>query len=106
MSESDKLKRGPGNPAFTKGCKPGPGRPKGSKNVIKKIVRCALFMDKEGWKLLEEIARTKGSKLQLGALQTIAAYGYGKPAESVEFSGTVEQAKNIADFLSGDGGTQ
>lgn len=88
-----------GNPRFVKGNPGGPGRPKGSKNIIKKIAVCADFMEKEGWKLMIGIARDKTSKHQLGALQSLAAYGYGKPAESVEFSGAVE-AKSLADLLS------
>ncbi len=96
-----------GNPNFVKGHKHG-GRPVGVKNAIKKIQRCADFMDAEGWKLLEGLCRAP-SKLQLGALQTMAAYGYGQPAKSVEFSGTVGTAKSVAEFLSGvqeGGGTE
>ncbi len=79
----------PGNPSFIKGHKkPGPGRPKGAGNMIK-LARCAAFMEKKGWAELEWLARCRGSKLQLGALQPIAAYGFGRPTESM----VVEETK-------------
>lgn len=95
-SPAPKKKRG--NPNFVKGHKLG-GRPPGVKNAIKRIQRCADFMEKEGWDLLEELCRER-TKLQLGALQLMAAYGYGQPSKSVEFSGVLE-AKSLAEFLAG-----
>ena len=88
-----------GNPSFIKGHgKPGPGRPKGTGNMIR-LARCASFMEKKGWAELEWLARCRGSKLQLGALQTIAAYGFGRPTESV----MVEENKpQVVDMTSVD----
>lgn len=82
--EGSKRKRG--NPNFVKGHKlKSPGRPKGSVTLTN-IPRCKEFMEKEGWDILEGIARdeAEASKNRIGACSLLAAYGYGKPREQVD----------------------
>ncbi len=75
-----------GNPNFTPGHKAG-GRPKGCKNKVIKLERCATFMERFGWKELEFHAMNRNSsKVALGALNTIAAYAYGRPSEFVDLT--------------------
>ncbi len=75
-----------GNPMFIKGHTHG-GRPKGCKNKVVKLERCARFMEQFGWKELEYHALNRNSsKVALGALNTIAAYAYGRPSEFVDLT--------------------
>lgn len=82
---------------FKKGKPGGPGRPKGSVNLVVRIKRCADFMESEGWKLLQEIAREKG-KNSVRALDTLAAYGYGKPSESLDITTAGKALPVAVDF--------
>lgn len=75
-----------GNPAFVKGHKLG-GRPVGSVNKVTKLIRCVEFMEKKGWKELEYHAMNRNSsKVAVSALNTIAAYGYGRPSEYIDLT--------------------
>lgn len=81
----------------------GKGRPKGSGLVQ----QCTDWIEKKGWTKLIEIAEGKGhsfkihggkiievgpsEELQFEALKLIAAYGKGKPHESVEIDATLYQ---------------
>jgi hypothetical protein len=84
---------------FQPGNKFGKGRPKGSGLVQK----CTDWIEKKGWDKLIEIAEGKGhafklhggkvievgpsEELQFEALKLIAAYGKGKPRETVDLQG-------------------
>jgi len=98
--QEDKLKTGnkrTSNGKFLKGGKGGPGRKPGAKSRIK---RCADFMTTKGWAELEWYAKNRANpKVAVDALKVIAAYGYGKPPELIEFSDDGE-ARSIADFFS------
>jgi hypothetical protein len=58
------------------------GNPNGRPKVVREFrERCRNFMDREGWQVLEEIARAKGGRDQLKAIETLAAYAYGRPTQ-------------------------
>ncbi len=66
-------------------CEAGPGRPP----VVKSFKEaCREFMERPGggWERLISIAQSD-KRDALRALELIAAYGYGKPAQAVELSG-------------------
>jgi hypothetical protein len=106
-----------GNPNFVPGHKLG-GRPVGSgkeatgNGIRVRHARCAAFMEKFGWAELERIAQNSSApKFQVPALQLLSAYGYGKPAESIDHTSGGKEIKSIGEFLvSGDsaatGGTE
>lgn len=64
---------------FEKGHKGGPGRPKGGH-----IEWCREFADKQGKKILLDLASSKNPKVQIQAITLIFAYGHGKPHESAD----------------------
>mgnify|MGYP001608982679 CR=1 FL=1 len=73
---------------FTKGNAPvSPGRPKVAQDFKR---RCGDFMEREGWAILERIARSQKDKDNCRALDLIAAYAYGKPGLQVKISGDDE----------------
>jgi hypothetical protein len=74
------------NGRFFKG-DPRAGRPKGTKNKATVAVRemCVSFLDKNYWPTLED--RWKEGKVTWPEMQTLLAYGYGKPKETHEHTG-------------------
>jgi hypothetical protein len=93
-----------GNPNFVKGHKLG-GRPAGTTNVDQgglriRHPRSAKFMDDKGWAELEHIALNRSApKFQVPALTLLAAYGRGKPAESIDHTSNGKEIKSIGEFL-------
>lgn len=125
--EPKKFSKG-GNPNLTKGrnnpnptgARNGSGKvEKGFKNIVNmkagygpaalivRVPQCAKFMEEEGWQLLMNVGRAHGAKNQVAALNTLAAYGFGKPTESMDIT-SGGKSLSVADFLSGkhekDGG--
>ena len=72
---------------WKKGKPPGPGRPKGIPNKATVAIKelCANFLNANYWPNLEQ--RWKDGKVQWPEVQTLLAYGYGKPKESHELTG-------------------
>ena len=102
--KSVKPKRPRGNPNFVKGHKLGGRKPNSEKPVTGglriRLARCAKFMEDFGWAELERIALNRAApKYQQPALNTLAAYGHGKPAESVDVTSNGKEIKSIGEFL-------
>lgn len=104
--KTKKNKCGAGNPNLVKGCNnvKGPGDAEGAiiapaRKLRVYIETCANFMDGEGWDLLKEQARVKGSRNQSPALKMLAAYGYGNPADTLDIT-SGGKSLSVADFLS------
>lgn len=80
------------SPRFQKGNKFGKGRPRGGS-----LEWCREFADKEGRKLLLELASSEDEDVRLKALSLIFAYGHGKPTEHHEVSGNVTLEQVISE---------
>lgn len=94
----------PGKP-FTKGCKPGPGRPKGSGFDV----RCKAWAEKYGIPFLERVAQGKEKdvgqfgrpvkvslSLRIGVTQYLVNRGMGCPRQAVDVTSGGE---SVADFI-------
>jgi hypothetical protein len=75
---------------FVKGQPGGPGRPKGGH-----LEWCREFATTEGFEILKKWARCKQGKVSMQAVTLILAYGFGKPQERVEHSGSI----NFSEFV-------
>ena len=64
------------------------GRPRNDPKRLEFKQRCLLFMNREGWDMLEEVARERHGRDRLRALETIAAYAVGRPTQPI--SGDVD----------------
>lgn len=71
------------NGQFAKGNRAG-GRPAVARDFI---ARCQGFMEKSGWKTLRDMAADPKSEHRYRALELIAHYAYGKPAQRLEHTG-------------------
>lgn len=69
---------------FKKGNPGGPGRPKGGN-----LEWCREFAEEEGKKILMKWAKSDNAKVAVQATALIFAYGFGKPTEHHEHSGSV-----------------
>lgn len=81
---------------YEKGWKGGPGRPKGSGYVE----FCQKWAEKEGWQLLADAAAGKAGftekKVRMTAIQTLLAYGYGRPKETLDVNLAGDLAVQLA----------
>lgn len=64
------------------------GNPNGRPKVaVEWKDRCLAFMEADGWKELERLARAKRNRDHMRALELLAAYAVGKPTQRSELTG-------------------